>query len=189
MLCCQRRNRARANLSLCHAAAICTCHHEQRQRCCCTSWHTEGVRIESQRISKTPWVHSACAELRQRCCCTSWHTEGVRIESQRKTPWVDSAYADCPGFLVLAAALLLLSRLPPSSRSLRLFPWASIFCFMGSWTFAWICCPQLLYHPCKNGMHSTCFYKTGGHKPRKGEVSETCLERKKGVLRRLPEAS
>ena len=39
------------------------------------------------------------------------------------------------------------------------------FCFMGSWTFAWICCPQLPYHPCKNGMHSTCFYSTGGHTP------------------------
>ena len=25
------------------------------------------------------------------------------------------------------------------------------FCFMGPWTFAWICCPQLPYLPCKNG--------------------------------------
>ena len=40
------------------------------------------------------------------------------------------------------------------------------FCFMGPWTFAWICCPQLPYHhPCKNGTHSTCFYSTGGHGP------------------------
>ena len=29
------------------------------------------------------------------------------------------------------------------------------FCFMGPWTFAWICCPQLPYHPCKNGTHGT----------------------------------
>ena len=37
------------------------------------------------------------------------------------------------------------------------------FCFMGPWTFAWVCCPQLPDHPCKNGTHSTCFYSTGGH--------------------------
>ena len=36
---------------------------------------------------------------------------------------------------------------------------------MGLWTFAWICCPQLPYHPCKTGTHSTCFYSTGGHTP------------------------
>ena len=42
---------------------------------------------------------------------------------------------------------------------------------MGSWTFAWICCPQLPYHLCKNGMHSTCFYSTGGHTPIKGGVA------------------
>ena len=28
-------------------------------------------------------------------------------------------------------------------------------CFMGPWTFAWICGLQLPYHPCKNGTHST----------------------------------
>ena len=39
---------------------------------------------------------------------------------------------------------------------------ALAFCFMGPWTFAWICCPQLPYHPCKNGTHSTSFYSTGG---------------------------
>ena len=39
------------------------------------------------------------------------------------------------------------------------------FCFMGPWTLAWICCPQLPYHPCKNRTHSTCFYSTGGHTP------------------------
>ena len=37
---------------------------------------------------------------------------------------------------------------------------------MGPWTFAWICCPQLPYHPCQNGTHSTCFCSTGGHTPR-----------------------
>ena len=42
---------------------------------------------------------------------------------QGKTPWVDSACADC---LVFSSWVLLLPRLPPSSRSLRLFPWASL---------------------------------------------------------------
>ena len=37
---------------------------------------------------------------------------------------------------------------------------------MGPWTFAWICSPQLPYHPCKNGTHSTCLYSTGGHMPK-----------------------
>ena len=31
-----------------------------------------------------------------------------------------------------------------------------------TWTFTWICCPQLPYHLCKNRPHSTCFYSTGG---------------------------
>ena len=66
--------------------------------------------------------------------------------------------------LVFWSWVLLLPRLPPSSRSLRLFLCASI-CFMVSWTFAWICCPQLPFHPCKNRTHSTCFYSTGGHTP------------------------
>ena len=29
----------------------------------------------------------------------------------------------------------------------------------------WICCPQLPYHPSKNGTHSTCFCSTRGHTP------------------------
>ena len=28
---------------------------------------------------------------------------------------------------------------------------------------SWICCPQLPYHPSKNGTHSTCFSSTRGH--------------------------
>ena len=43
---------------------------------------------------------------------------------QANTPWVAPACADCPGFLVLGSAP---PWLPPWSRSLRLFPWASIF--------------------------------------------------------------
>ena len=37
---------------------------------------------------------------------------------------------------------------------------------MAPWTFAWICCPQLPYHPCENGRHDTSFCKeTRGHTP------------------------
>ena len=37
---------------------------------------------------------------------------------------------------------------------------------MGCWTFAWIWCPRLPYHRCKNGTHNTCFHSTGGHTPK-----------------------
>ena len=81
---------------------------------------------------------------------------------QGKTPWVDSACADCPGFWVLAPWVLLLPRLPPSSRSLGLFPGLA-FCFMGPWTFAWICCPQFPYYPCKKtGRTAHVFTAQGG---------------------------
>ena len=66
--------------------------------------------------------------------------------------------------LVCWSWVLLQPRLPPSSRSLRLFPWASTLLY-GPLDIAWICCPQLLHHPCKNGTHSTCFYSTGGRTP------------------------
>ena len=36
---------------------------------------------------------------------------------------------------------------------------------MGPWTFAWICCLQLPYHPRKNGTHRTSFCSTGEHIP------------------------
>ena len=70
---------------------------------------------------------------------------------QGKTPWVDSACADCPGSLVPGA----------TGAGFQLHLGASdcapelAFCFMGPWTFAWICCAQLPYHPCKNGTHTT----------------------------------
>ena len=52
-------------------------------------------------------------------------TLGVGVESGSwiKTPWVDPACADCPGFW---SWVLLMPRPPPSSRSLILCPWASI---------------------------------------------------------------
>ena len=62
--------------------------------------------------------------------------------------------------LVFWSWFLVLPRLPPWSRSLRFFPWASILLY-GPLEIAWMCCPQLPHHPCKNGTYSTCFYSTG----------------------------
>ena len=76
-------------------------------------------------------------------------------------PWVDSACAHCPGFLVPDAGG---ARLPASSRSLRLCPRSSICC-IAPWTFARICCPQLPRHPCKDMTHSTSFWNTSGQPP------------------------
>ena len=44
---------------------------------------------------------------------------------EAETPWVDSACALLT-VLVLGSGVLLLPQLPPSSRSFRLIPWASI---------------------------------------------------------------
>ena len=65
--------------------------------------------------------------------------------------------------LVFWSWVLLLPRLPPLSRSLRLFPWASILLH---WPLD-ICLP---YHPCKNRTHSMCFYSTEGTSRRKSET-------------------
>ena len=64
---------------------------------------------------------------------------------------------------------------------------ALAFCCKGPWTFAWIRCPQLPHHPCKNGTHSTSFYSTGGTRrlqrslgpsgPEMPKESQTCLPR------------
>ena len=43
--------------------------------------------------------------------------EKKRYRFQRKTLWVDSACADCPGFLVLGAAGAAGARLPASSKA------------------------------------------------------------------------
>ena len=58
-------------------------------------------------------------------------------KNQGKTPLVDSACADCPGFGVLgvapAPASTFVSEPQDSSAGLA-------FCFMGPSTFGWICC-------------------------------------------------
>ena len=63
-------------------------------------------------------------------------------------------FGSCPGFHLGLGA----SKCPPLLA----------FCFTGPLDIAWICCPQLPYHPCKNGTHSTCLYSTGGHTPMMG---------------------
>ena len=78
---------------------------------------------------------------------------------QGKTPWVDAACADCPGFSGPGCC-------SSPGFHLRLgasdcFP-ALAFCFRGPWTFAWICCPQLPYHPRKTGRTAHVFTAQGG---------------------------
>ena len=56
--------------------------------------------------------------------------------------------------LVFWSWVPLLPRLPPSSRSLRLFLWASIL-LHGPLEICLDLLPAAPYHPCKNGTHST----------------------------------
>ena len=62
---------------------------------------------------------------------------------------------------------------------------------MGPWTFAWICCPQLPYHPCKNGTHSTCFYCSGQTvgQPRKGNVDKMSKKCRKNCRKNVQKMS
>ena len=95
------------------------------------------------------------------CKFTSRAFTKLSLFFQGNTPWVAPACADCPGFLVLVSA-------PAPATTLvsepQIVPWASILLY-GPLEIAWVCCPQLPHHPCKNGTHSTCFYSTGGHTP------------------------
>ena len=101
-------------------------------------------------------------------------------------------YAKCTVSIVGGGGLqfveLFLSRVvlvpwfPASSRSPRLHPWTRIY-FIASLTFAWICCSQLPYHPCKNGTQSTGLAMQGStHTERKGcnGVSTTPLRTEGG---------
>ena len=111
-----------------------------------------------------PWSHGSCSFL--------WCRTGPypKILKRVHVPWSEIHRERPPGLLqhvlivlVFWSLVLPLTRLPPSSRSLRLCLWASILLY-GPVDIAWICCSQLPHHPCKNGMHSTCFYSTGGGK-------------------------
>ena len=64
--------------------------------------------------------------------------------------------------LVFWSWVLLLPLLPPSSRSLRLFPWASIL-LQGPWTFAWICCLQLPTTRAKRDTQHKFLQHSGAH--------------------------
>ena len=72
--------------------------------------------------------------------------------SQGKTSWVDSACADCPGFLIRGAAG---AHIPASSQERQIVP-----CMAPS-PFDWICCTQIDNHPCSNGTNSTTFCAQG----------------------------
>ena len=87
------------------------------------------------------------------------HKEDIKrshCQIQGKTAWVDPACADCPGFVVLGAAPA------PGSTSVSEPQIAHLASILLRGPFAWICCPQLPYHPCENGTHSTCFTAQGG---------------------------
>ena len=84
---------------------------------------------------------------------------------QGKTPWVDQSCADCPGFPVLGAGDAPRPKLHPGASECA--PGLT-FAFMALRANSWICCPQLPYHPFKNGTHTTCFCSTGGHTPTDG---------------------
>ena len=66
--------------------------------------------------------------------------------------------------LVFWSWVLLLPQLQPSSRSLRLFPWASIL-LRGPLDMCLDPLPPALLPSMQNGTHSTCLYSTGGHIP------------------------
>ena len=99
------------------------------------------------------------------------------FSSQGKTPWVGQSCADCPGFPVLDAG-----DAPPPELHLEALECAPglAFAFMALRANSWICCPELPYHPSKNGTRSTWFCSTRGHTPilpqeRDPKVTETCL--------------
>ena len=84
--------------------------------------------------------------------------------------------------LVLGSWVLPLPQLPHSSWSLRLFLWASIL-LHGPLDICLALLPAAPYHPCKNRMHSTCFYNKGGHTPKYCFESTVSEERTHWVLR------
>ena len=102
-----------------------------------------------------------CLILLERLFCVTclFSSLACNLFVQSKTPWVDSACADCPGFLVLGAA-------PGPGFRLRLGASDSspalAFCLMAPWATAWICCLQLPYHTCKNGTQAQVFTAQGG---------------------------
>ena len=95
--------------------------------------------------------------------CTGPHDADVK--ERPPGPWIDSACADCPGFLIPGAAGAQPPELHPGASDCA---YELAFAFMVLRTNSWICCCQLPYHPCKNRTHSTSFCGTRAHTPNKG---------------------
>ena len=65
--------------------------------------------------------------------------------------------------LVFRSWVLVTPHLPSlQHKRLQVCPWPSIFAFTALRANSWICCPQLPYHPSKNGMHSTYAFAAQG---------------------------
>ena len=103
---------------------------------------------------------------------------------QGNAPWVAPACADCPGFLVLGSA-------PAPTATLvsepQIVPLASAFFAVRALGDCLDLLPAAPPPPCKNGTHSTWFYSTGGHTPRKRGHYERGLFT--GGLSRISEVS
>ena len=80
-------------------------------------------------------------------------------EKRQKDKWYPFHACTPPGLIQHVLTVLVGAALGLGAS--ETFPGLA-FCFMGPWTFAWICCPQFPYRPCKNRTHSTYFYSTGG---------------------------
>ena len=84
----------------------------------------------------------------------------IAIKSRDLEHLASPACADCPcpGFLVLVSA-------PAPAATLvsepQIAPCASILLY-GPLEIAWVCCPQLPHHPCKNGRTAHVFTAQAG---------------------------
>ena len=113
----------------------------------------KGGRVGSQWLQE----HSLVARAEQ---------IGHQCQSQNlyqgKTPWVDQACADRPGFLVRGAG----DATPPKFHSRASHcPPDLAFAFMALRANSWMCCPRLPYRPRKNGTRSTSLGSRRGHTP------------------------
>ena len=95
-------------------------------------------------------------------------TLAIPEKFQGKTPWVDSACADCPGLLVLGAVPGFHLRLGASDCSSGL-----AFCLVGPWRFAWISRPHLPHHRTKTKKRTAHVFAAQGGTRRKLGDSET----------------
>ena len=131
-------------------------------------------KLDFFNIASRDWIFSILGPLWGVISPAIWAAR--ERERAHKLHWDNQRFREMPPgllqhvltVLVFWSWFLLLPRLPPWSRSLRLPAWAGILLY-GPLEIAWMCCPQLPHHPCKNGTHGTCFCSTGGHTPRDWE--------------------